>query len=316
MGRIHRLLKSAAVALFVMAAPATQAKEPGDLWETTTEMKMEGGMSIPATTVQACQPREWNEPPGSADMDKNCTVLDFKNVGNKTTWKIRCEGSNPMTGTGEITRQGRDAYAGVMRMSSKEGEMTMKLSGRRIGECDAGEIKRQIAEAEAAGAKHLAQACAEGARKVQAPIFVGPNAMCKDPKDKAAFCQAFRTESGFDVAGRQGVELDQVAAFCGTSVTAMRDELCPKAEANRSFKFLAQNCPAHSQELAQRECAGRSYTALSANYRDFCTQYARNTMATDGGGAAAPAAQPAAATPSAADVVNEGAKALKGILGF
>ncbi len=314
MGRIQVLAKGAAMALFLILTPVTQAKEPGDLWETTTEMQMEGGMAIPATTVQACAPRQWDEPPGSGDMDKNCKVLDFRNVGNKTTWKIRCEGANPMTGTGEITRQGKDAYAGVMRMTSKEGDMTMKMSGRRIGECDAGEVKRQIAAAEAAGAKQVTQACAEGARNVQAPIFVGPNAMCKDPKDKAAFCQGFRTENGFEVAGRQGVELDQVAAFCGTSATAVRDELCPKAEANRSFKFLAQNCPAQSQAVAQSECAGRSYTALSASYRDFCTQYARNTMATGGG--AAPAAQPAAATPSATDVVNEGAKALKGLLGF
>lgn len=316
MKRIAWMATGAATALFFMASAAAQSREPGDLWEVTTEMQAQG-MAIPATTSQACQPRNWTEPPGSGDMDKNCKVLDFKTAGNSTSWKIRCEGSNPMTGSGEITRQGKDAYSGVMRMTGKEGEMTMKMRGRRIGDCDAGEVKRQIAAAEAAGARQMAQVCAEGARNMQTPLFVGADAACKDPKDKDAFCRGLRTESGFAVAGVQGVERSRAAAYCGTTEAALRDELCVAAERNRSFKFLGENCPAQAQALGQRECAGRSYTALSAQYRDFCTQYARSTMAPGGpAAAAAPATQPAGAAPSATDVINEGAKALKGILGF
>lgn len=116
------------------AAPA--AKEPGDRWEITSKMSMEGmPMEMPATTQRVCTAKTWSEPPGG-NADKNCETLEFKNTATTTTWKVRCAGPPAMTGVGEITRQSPDAYKGTMKIASSDGEMTMKLSGRRVGDCD------------------------------------------------------------------------------------------------------------------------------------------------------------------------------------
>jgi hypothetical protein len=66
--------------------------------------------------------------------DKNCKATDVRTVGDKTTWKMTCTGAQAMTGTGDMTVKG-DSYAGVMKMTTAQGEMTMKMSGKRIGDC-------------------------------------------------------------------------------------------------------------------------------------------------------------------------------------
>ncbi len=118
------------------AAAAPAVKESGDLWEVTSKMSMEGmPMEMPATTQKVCAPKTWTEPPGS-DAGKGCEVLDFKNTATATSWKVRCAGPPAMTGEGEITRQSPDAYTGTIKVQSEHGVMTMKLDGRRLGDCD------------------------------------------------------------------------------------------------------------------------------------------------------------------------------------
>ena len=61
---------------------------------------------------------------------------DFKMDGAKATWKVTCAGPPVMTGEGEITRNGADSWSGAIRFTSPEGAMTVKLNGRRLGECE------------------------------------------------------------------------------------------------------------------------------------------------------------------------------------
>jgi hypothetical protein len=56
--------------------------------------------------------------------------------GGKATWKVKCT-NPPMTGEGEVTRNGSDAWTGSIRFTSSDGVMTLKMSGRRVGDCDA-----------------------------------------------------------------------------------------------------------------------------------------------------------------------------------
>jgi hypothetical protein len=105
----------------------------GDLWETTSQMSMEGmPMAMPARTTKVCSAKEWTEPPGG---QKNCKNTNVKVVGNKITWDVACTGPT-MNGHGEITRDGANAYAGVINFTSDQGNMTLKLSGKKLGECD------------------------------------------------------------------------------------------------------------------------------------------------------------------------------------
>ncbi|HZI94087.1 MAG TPA: DUF3617 family protein [Patescibacteria group bacterium] len=119
------------------AEPAAPARPMGDLWEVTSQMSMEGmPMALPAQKVQVCSAKEWKEPPGAADERHKCRNSDFKQEGPKVTWKTVCAGPPEMTGAGEITRNGAEAWDGTIKFASKEGNMTLKLTGKRLSPCE------------------------------------------------------------------------------------------------------------------------------------------------------------------------------------
>lgn len=127
-----------ALVLLVSSLPAAaETAVPGDMWEVTSQMSMEGmPMALPAQKVKVCSPKVWTEPPGAADERRDCTNSDFKVVGTKATWKVTCAKPSPMTGEGEVTRESADAWSGAIKFSSDDGVMTVKLAGRRLGDCD------------------------------------------------------------------------------------------------------------------------------------------------------------------------------------
>lgn len=117
---------------------AAEGTVPGDRWEVTSQMSMEGmPMALPPNKVKVCSPKEWKEPPGGADERMKCTNSDFKIEGTKATWNVTCAGPPAMTGVGEITRESDDAWSGAIKFTSADGAMTIKLSGHKLGECEA-----------------------------------------------------------------------------------------------------------------------------------------------------------------------------------
>ncbi len=122
----------------VLAAdPQPAAGGSGDLWEVTSQMSMEGmPMALPAQKLKVCSAKVWTEAPGATDERRKCKSSDFRMDGPKATWKVSCAGPPAMTGEGEITRDGDDAYSGAIKFTSSEGAMTIKLNGHRVGACD------------------------------------------------------------------------------------------------------------------------------------------------------------------------------------
>jgi Protein of unknown function (DUF3617) len=119
-------------------AVAAEGTVPGDRWEVISQMSMEGmPMALPPNKIKVCSPKEWKEPPGGADERRKCTNSDFKLDGTKATWNVTCAGPPAMTGTGEITRESDDAWSGAIKFMSADGAMTIKLSGRKLEECEA-----------------------------------------------------------------------------------------------------------------------------------------------------------------------------------
>ncbi len=116
-----------------VSPPPAEAGKTGDLWDVTSRMSMEG-MEMPGRTMKVCAAKEWKEPPAPADEQQKCRYSDFRVVGSRATWKVRC--SNPaMTGEGDITRNG-DSYTGVISFTTEHGIMKMKIDGKRVGDCD------------------------------------------------------------------------------------------------------------------------------------------------------------------------------------
>jgi hypothetical protein len=136
------LLRRSAAALAVLTltfagSTGTRGQESkGDLWETTSQMVMEGlPFKPPPSTVRTCTFRQWKEPPGSSDKSRNCKNLNMRTTGNKVTWDVQCTGPT-MTGTGELVREGMDAYTGALNLKSADGAMTIQLKGKKVGGCD------------------------------------------------------------------------------------------------------------------------------------------------------------------------------------
>jgi len=280
-----RLWAAVAVAFGLVSFAGPALAEPGELWESTVEMQVVsemGSMALPAQTTRFCRPvdSDWSEPPGVPE-DGDCEVHDWLMDGQSASWSMRCT-SPPMSGSGTMTFDGSGGYAGTMNVTSPQGDMTMKMSGRRVGECDADEPNRQAAEMEADRAAMMAAMCDESVEGMGWYAFEAPGGICaathKDP-----FCTRMRTEEGYLALAAQTNEqspvLSKAGAWCGADPEAIRSELCTRALTSESLEFLGRNCPAESQVLAQRECAGRGYTALAGSkYRNFCSSYARDAM--------------------------------------
>ena len=131
----RRLALSALILLGSL--PSLAAEPPGDLWEVTSKMSMEGmPFDMPARPIKICAAKNAQEPPGSANDERGCTNSDMHRVGNKVSWTSSCSGPPAMTGQGEITYEGTDSYSGAIKYVTDDGNMTINLTGHKIGGCD------------------------------------------------------------------------------------------------------------------------------------------------------------------------------------
>ena len=311
--------------LTVLTLQTAAAAEPGNLWQVETSMEMPG-MKMPGRSQQVCAPVASEGPEVLAGGDSECTMSNVKRSAGKFSYDVTCpQGS----GSGEMTYQGKDSYTSKMTMSADGQTMTMVTHGKRVGACDASQMKKQVAQAQAQGNAGMAQMCAS---MVDTLMPGNLQTYRCDPKYKKALCTKFSTKEGFaTVAPRQPVgqpaldtgTLAEVAKFCGADANALRSRFCADAKRSDDLVFLGANCPAESSAIAQRECAGRSFTSPPApKYNEFCGTYARAKMQHRSAGEAAQAPSSDDAAPTsppvnpAGEAVQEGAKKLKGLLGF
>jgi hypothetical protein len=214
-----------------------------------------------------------------------------------------------------------------MTMTMDGETMKMSTQGKRIGSCDASKMKKQIAGIQAQAAAGMAQACGSVLEQMMPAQL---ESLECDATYKTQLCERLGTKAGFSlVASRQPMgnpvmdsgTLPEVAKFCGVKAEPLRERLCADAGKAEDLEFIGGQCPDLAQPIAQRECAGRSFsTPPAAKYRDFCSNYASAMMDGPSGSAGDPAASTAPtdapdAKPSTDDVLKEGAKRLKGLFG-
>ena len=185
-----------------------------------------------------------------------------------------------------------DAFSGRTRLKSRQGEMNMKMKGKRVGgacdpealrrqaEAQAEKVQAQAKDAQAQADAVQAQQCETAIREMQVMAIAGSYPQCKDPSHKAAFCARARTEAGWLKLASQA-EMEKMsngavpgpraaAKACALDLEEVRRGLCAEAARRESLAFLASTCPAEAKALARRECAGRDYTAMAGSkYRDF-----------------------------------------------
>jgi hypothetical protein len=135
------------VVLIVLAGAALVAQSPvrPGLWEVTMQMQMAGSpIQMPEMKSTRCvTPEDAKDPARSLPSGpegrgrggkSDCKMSDYKMSGNTATWKMVCTSPQAMTSTGEMTFTD-DSYTGTMKMDSPQGPMTMKMAGKRVGDC-------------------------------------------------------------------------------------------------------------------------------------------------------------------------------------
>ena len=131
------------VLLVGVSAAAQSPIRPGR-WEVVMQMDMPNmPVKMPEMKTTQCETPEQAKDPASTlpsgpqagrGGKSDCKVSDYKVSGQTVTWKMACTMPQPITSTGEMTFTD-DSYAGTMKMSTAQGEMNMKVSGTRLGDC-------------------------------------------------------------------------------------------------------------------------------------------------------------------------------------
>ena len=338
---MRRFVPVAFLAFGLFSASAIAA--PGYTWEIGMEME---GMPFAMPKQKICAPRESKEPPVSREGDE-CKTLEKKLSGNHFHWKAQCKDGLMV---GDITST-PTSYAGSMKMTDKSGEtMSMKMSGKRLGECDykdrSGEIKALVKQSE----DNMAEICKKALADMQGQL------MGSCPQEKKIFCQRFATPEGYDKATRHvplesindptlGVasmarecKLDNaklLPKLCASALTSSnfnfvsrlcpveRPKLCTKAMSADRVDYVGANCPAEKAVLVKQHCEGRKNSNdIEPRYATLCSDAAmsQDLAREEEAEKAAEKRKPASAEPSEAskkaEQIQQGIKQLKGLFGF
>lgn len=351
---MNKFFSALLVVMFSLSSHTVFASQ-GEYWEMTTKTEMEGmPFSMPAQTIKICVDKAQGNDPRKANKDKDCQYTDVKISGKKSSWKVRCEHNGEVSsGSGESTIINEHSMEGTMHMSSQSGgreiHITMKQSGKFIGgSCDTEELARE----NEARNKKFKQEEKERQEKLCAPsqfrrtadwiysahLFVGDKPQCPGrqqlcdavsrdaPRDAETYTQLVsRSDKG-----------SSIAQACGLNLPAITREVC-KTISEKNYGYLAAYCPAEAKKYREtqrrKDCEGRSFTAE--------TRAADVKKCLDGKNDGADEEAPASNAPatksksgksktddsqadtakagqenSTATNVLEGAKKLKGLLGF
>jgi len=301
---------------------------PGEWWEVTSKMEMPGmPFAMPATTTKVCIAKGAVSDPHQSMQDKECKMTDIKTSGNKTSWKMRCvRDGEVMNGTGDITSTA-DSYDGTMHVSGKSGGKPMNMSttyrGKRIGPaCDSSQPGPEMAAAQ----KQIAQSCETARRSSRdlinmADIFLAKDSMC--PGKSKAICDAAHKDAGRDAEVYSALATREqhlqpgstsIVKACGLNMAATTQSIC-KTLNGKNYRTLAPHCPAeakaHRAAARKKECEG--HTAREDLSR--CLSGA-DSKEESGGDEDREKTSGKPSSNNPADTVIDGAKKLKGLLGF
>jgi hypothetical protein len=321
---------TAMLAMLTSLLSAAAFAAPGEYWEVTSKMEMPGmPFAMPATTQKVCIPKGGENDPEKTSGDKDCKMTDIKTVGNKTTWKARCDRDGEvMIGKGEQTTTAK-GYQGKMRFSGKSGgedvDMTMAFSGKRLGgKCDSEEQVKAMKAQMCDTSRYQSTAEWIGA----ADLILQPGAACADQRKQ--LCDMVRKDTPRDAQAYNALRMhDQhmlggisVAKECKLNMAATTKSIC-KTLNGKNYGDLSAHCPAeakaHREAQRRKECEGRSYTAetRAADLKKCMSGVGEpSDDDDDDSDDPAPAKSKKSSGSNPASDALEGAKKLKGLFGF
>ena len=139
--RVHRHIVVAwLVAVSLAAGAQAQGPRQDGRWEVKIEFDLPGLPAMPPQTQTTCiTPEDAADPqkamlPGGLADQANCKISDYKTAGSKVTYSLKCEGQVPLAGTGDFTYMG-DTYTGIFKAAAAGQTLTIRYSGKRLGDC-------------------------------------------------------------------------------------------------------------------------------------------------------------------------------------
>ena len=139
-----RAISCVVLVLLVGATTVAQSPIRPGRWEVVMQMDMPNmPVKMPEMkTTQCVTPEQAKDPASTLPSGpqagrggkSDCKVSDYKVSGQTVTWKMACTMPQPVTGAGEMTFTD-NSYAGAMKMNTAQGDMNMKVSGKRLGDC-------------------------------------------------------------------------------------------------------------------------------------------------------------------------------------
>jgi len=305
-----RFLAAVLTALPLVAA----AQNKGELWEITMNIPgMPAGMMPPQRSCQG------DDPERAAKQDPNkrdCKVTDSKRTATRTTVTLSCKDGSTMVIDQQYNAARTEFKSTMTSKGGKQGDLTMNMTGRKVGTCDAvaerkqrdakmDDMKKQMATAQAGAAASMKQSSDDQIKQCNAALekmdwrgfgmhgqcYKNTDGQCAQyaqmyqsfpgvtkacNADIAEYCKRFQTAEGFMRV--QARSREEIAKTCGVTVASIKATQCPRVAKNGSpLAFLGAYCPVEAKPLAFEHCTGRDYTSRSGGkYAVFCDNYLAN----------------------------------------
>jgi hypothetical protein len=333
-----RIFRGACLALACAGASAAGTDE---LWEISTQMNMPGLPAGMGAQKQLVCTEKGDAKKAMTQGNDKCKVTDFKQSGNSVHVAMSCPDGNAVVDT--TYNAAHTEYKGTMKMTSRQGEMNMTMAGRKVGTCDAQQVKNeQKAKVAAITGQHQEaiakqdqmqlESCTKALDTMQVNSFgvysqcnLQPGtceSMAKTEGMKrsgtacmanvAEYCKRYQTMDGFLKA--KGDE--QGAKTCNVTTAQVKSTQCPRAAQTENLTFLGHFCPAEAKPIAVAHCAGRGYTSkVKDKYTEFCGLVVAKSDLEDEDKPAQKKDAKAQITDSVTQGVTQGVNKLKGLFG-
>jgi hypothetical protein len=218
----------------------------GELWEVTTQMNIPGmpaGMGGQKNRV--CTDKNDRKKAMQSKGSEKCKVTDFKESGNKVNITMECpDGTAVMENTYNAAHT---EYNGTVKMTSKRGDMTMTMAGKKLGSCDLQVAQQDRQDAQAAG------------------------------KQMAADMAAMTAKMNADMEMNKAQAFAKIKASCDEGVTAMDFRkialpLCQGKDAATASHCMSQNAKDPKQKEAFKQYAqpAEDRAFCEAKKKEFC----------------------------------------------
>lgn len=335
--------------LGAMSSATVLAAGSDELWEVSTKMEMAGmPFAMPGQTSKVCMQKGHEKDPNNAvpkNKDQDCEITESKVSGNKSSWKMKCSGKNPMTGSGEMI-YGDGKYSGKMKMHSNDGDMTMAYDGKRVGTCNyatdgpqaqGNAMMKQMEAQQAKSQAEQAKQCKDALDDNQYSKFLKQDcSWANDAGSKKMCAQMSCTDLKPQMCDRLSKKIDDsdnykdVAANkearklikeCGLPFEKATKGFCRKQLDSKNYEDLAQYCEKEARPLYDKHCAGRDYTAaMDSGYGPICRRFGKwkghDEENADESEDSASDKKAGRDKDNPVNSILDGAKGLKGMFGF